>query len=443
MTTRLAVLAAVSVLLSAGPTVRAQAPETRYLTPPPEIAKAIDAAQLPQTILSPNRKVAALVTLSSVPSIADLSQPMLRLAGMRINPETNNQHFNYNKPTIAKLSLISVVDGKERPVSLPERGDVQWVRFSPDGTKIALTQASQRGVALLLVDTTSGAVRQLTQPVLNRTWGDACEWLSDGRALLCRTVPAGRAAATARGEGARRPASAAERRARPQPPGPVRTSSPALTTMRSSSITSPASSPSSMRPPALSRRLERRALFASVSASPNGEYVLVTKVKRPFSRIVAANGFAADVEILDRKGARARLVGSLDLAETVPINGVRTGARGSLWNPAKPATLIWVEALDEGNPATKVPHRDRLQQIDAPFSAAPRDLARTEFRYQAVQFTDKGVGFLTEADREQPLDTNLDSRGRQRAAQARRAWQRRSLQGSRHLRRHAQADAGW
>ena len=133
-------------------------------------------------------------------------------------------------------------------------------------------------------------------------------------------------------------------------------------------------------------------LFASVSASPNGEYVLVTKVKRPFSRIVAASGFAADVEILDRKGARARLVGSLDLAETVPINGVRTGARSSQWNPAKPATLVWVEALDEGNPATKVAHRDRLQQIDAPFSAAPRDLARMEFRYQAVQFTDKGVG---------------------------------------------------
>ena len=164
MTTRLAVLAAVSVLLSAGPTAYAQTPEARYLTPPPEIAKAIDAAQLPQTILSPNRKVAALVTLSSVPAIADLSQPMLRLAGMRINPETNNQHFNYNTPTIAKLSLISVIDGKERPVSLPERGDVQWVRFSPDGTRIALTQASQRGVALLLVDTTSGAVRQLTQP---------------------------------------------------------------------------------------------------------------------------------------------------------------------------------------------------------------------------------------------------------------------------------------
>lgn len=398
MRNRLAVLAAVSVIVSAGPAAYAQTPEARYLTPPPDIAKAIDAAQLPQTLLSPNRKVAALITLNSVPAIADLSQPMLRLAGMRINPETNNQHFNYNRPTIAKLSLISVTDGKQRPVSLPERADVQWVRFSPDGSKIALTQASPRGVALLLVDTASGAVRQLTQPVLNRTWGEACEWLGDGRALLCRTVPAGRQQAPRE---ARVPVGPRVQQNEGKA-APAWTSQDLLTSAHddalfeyyfTSQLAIVDASSGAVAP------FGTPGLFSSVSASPNGEYVLVTRVKRPFSRIVAANGFAADVEILDRKGARARLVGSLDVAETVPINGVRTGARSSLWNPAKPATLIWVEALDEGNPAAKVPHRDRIQQIDAPFSAAPRDLARTEFRYQAVQFTDKGVGFLTEADR--------------------------------------------
>ena len=398
MTNRLAVLAAVSVLVSATSATQGQTPEVRYLTPPPEIAKAIQAAQLPQTIVSPNRKVAALVTLHSVPTIAELSQPMLRLAGMRINPETNNQHFNYRTPTIAKLSLISITDGKERPVALPERGGVQWVRFSPDGTKIALTQTSQQGVALWLVDTASTAVRQLTQPVLNRTWGDACEWLSNGRAFLCRTVPAGRGQSP---RDARVPAGPRVQEHEGKP-APLWTSQDLLTSAHddalfeyyfatqlaivdaSSGVITPFGTP---------------GLFASVSASPNGEYVLVTKLKPPFSRIVAANGFAADVEILDRKGVRARLVSSLDVAETVPINGVRTGARSAFWNPAKPATLIWVEALDDGNPAAKVPHRDRLQQIDAPFSGAPRDLARTEFRYQALQYTDKGVGFLTEADR--------------------------------------------
>ena len=397
MTHRLAVLTAVTVL-SASPQSQAQSPEARYLTAPPEIVKAIHAAQLPQTLISPDRKVAALVTLHSVPSIAELAQPMLRLAGMRINPQTNNQHFNYRTPTIAKLSLISVADGKERPVVLPESGGVQWVRFSPDGTKIALTHTSQRGVALLLVDTASAAVRQLTQPVLNRTWGDACEWLSDGRALLCRTLPAGR------GQPPRNATVPAGPRVQEHEgkAAPLWTSQDLLTNAHDDALfeyyftsqlafvdaTSGAISP-----------LGTPGLFASVSASPNGDYVLATRVKRPFSRIVAANGFAADVEILDRKGVRARLVGSLDLAETVPINGVRTGARTALWNPSKPATLIWVEALDEGDPAAKVAHRDRLQQMDAPFSGTPRDFVRTEFRYQGLQFTSNGIGFLTEADR--------------------------------------------
>jgi dipeptidyl aminopeptidase/acylaminoacyl peptidase len=258
MTTRLAILVAMSVLLSVGPAAHAQVAETRYLTPSPDIAKAIAAAELSQTIISPNRKIAALVTLNSVPLIAELAQPMLRLAGMRINPETNNQHFNYRTPTIARLSLISIADGKERPVSLPERGGIQWVQFSPDGTKIALTQASQRGVALLLVDTASGAVRQLTQPVLNRTWGEACDWQHDGRALLCRIVPAGRGQAphearVPTGRGCRS-TTARQRRS-----GLARTSSPAPMTMRSSSTTSPASSPSSMRPLAPCRHSVRRA----------------------------------------------------------------------------------------------------------------------------------------------------------------------------------------
>jgi dipeptidyl aminopeptidase/acylaminoacyl peptidase len=398
MRTRLSVLAAIGVLLLAGPTARAQAPETRYLTPPSEIAKAIAAAELPQTIVSPNRRVAALITLNSVPSISELAQPMLRLAGMRINPETNNEHFNYRTPTITKLSLISIADGKERPVTLPDRAAIQWAQFSPDGTKIALTHADQKGVALLLVDAASGAVRQLTQPVLNRTWGEACDWLHDGRALLCRTVPAARAAAPRE---ARVPVGPRVQE-HDGKPAPAWTSQDMLTSVHdealfehyfTSQLAIVDASTGAVTP------LGTPGLFANVSASPNGEYVLTTKVKRPFSRIVGANGFAADVEVLDRKGGRARLVGSLPLAETVPINGVRTGPRSALWNPAKPATLIWVEALDDGNPAATVAQRDRLQQIEAPFSGTPRDVARTEFRYQAIQFTDKGVGFLTEADR--------------------------------------------
>ncbi|MFN2447848.1 MAG: prolyl oligopeptidase family serine peptidase [Vicinamibacterales bacterium] len=399
MRSRLAIFAAAVCLMLAGPErPGAQSAEGQYLTPPPDIVKAIDASELPQWIVSPTKKVVAQITLDSVPSIEQLSQPMLRLAGMRINPETNNQHFNYRASPIAKLSLMTLGEKKERPIHLPAGGGVQWSRFSPDGSRIALTQATAKGVSLLLVDAASGTVKPLTPPVLNGTWGEPCRWLDDGRALLCRTVTAsrGQAPREARVPGGPRVQEHEGKAA------PLWTSQDLLTSAHddalfehyfTSQLAIVDATTGSVAP------FGAPGLFSEVSASPSGEYVLVTRVKRPFSRIVGANGFASDVEVLDRKGTRVRSVGSLDLAESVPINGVRPGARVSLWNPAKPGSLIWVEALDGGDPAAKVPHRDRVQQIEAPFTGSPTELARIESRYQSIQFTAQGVGFLAENDR--------------------------------------------
>jgi len=45
------------------------------------------------------------------------------------------------------------------------------------------------------------------------------------------------------------------------------------------------------------------------------------------------------------------------------------GKRNIHWRADKPATLAWVEALDKGDPEVKVPYRDELFQVDAPFRA--------------------------------------------------------------------------
>src|SRR5260370_19386259 len=52
----------------------------------------------------------------------------------------------------------------------------------------------------------------------------------------------------------------------------------------------------------------------------------------------------------------------------------------------EPARLMWVEALDGGNPKEKVPHRDRIVAIRAPFTAQPAEVAKTEERFQGIQF---------------------------------------------------------
>lgn len=391
-------LAASTLVAAAQVHPGAQAVDIAYLSPPADIAKAIDASEIPQGMMSPDRKVIALITLDTVPSIDELAQPMLRLAGMRIAPETNNQQFNYRSPAIGRMALVAVADGSSRPIDLPNEGRTYWARFSPDGTRIALTHAGAGGLSLLVLDVATGAVVARTPAVLNGVWGDACEWLEDGRALLCQTVPSNRGPVPQR---ARVPAGprVQENEAAAAPLWTSQdllasahdealfeyyfTSQLAIVNAASGQVT-PFGSP---------------ALFATALASPSGDYVLVSRITRPYSRLAGANAFAREVEVLDRSGGSVKLVGSLALAEAVPINGVRPGARVALWNPASPASLVWVEALDGGDPSSKVPARDRVQQLDAPFSASPRELARTEYRYQSIQFTEQGIGFLTENDR--------------------------------------------
>src|SRR6478672_6571775 len=66
--------------------------QSKYLTPPPEVVAAFDAAPLPDALLSPSKKVMALAYRKAQPSIAMLSRPMLRIAGERVNPRTNGPH---------------------------------------------------------------------------------------------------------------------------------------------------------------------------------------------------------------------------------------------------------------------------------------------------------------------------------------------------------------
>ena len=73
------------------------------------------------------------------------------------------------------------------------------------------------------------------------------------------------------------------------------------------------------------------------------------------------------------------------------------------WLPTEPATVAWVEALDGGDPKATVPHRDKVMTLAAPFSAAPVEIARTEFRAAQPAWTDAGVLMLTENDRKKAM----------------------------------------
>jgi dipeptidyl aminopeptidase/acylaminoacyl peptidase len=141
------------------------------------------------------------------------------------------------------------------------------------------------------------------------------------------------------------------------------------------------------------------AIFETASPSPDANYILVSRVRRPYSWLVPYTNFPSSIEIWDRKGATVKQIAELPVADTVPNGGVLPGPRAYEWQPLAPATLVWAEALDNGDPKATVPHRDKVMTLSAPFTAAPAEMARTEYRFGGVSWTDSGIALLTENDR--------------------------------------------
>jgi dipeptidyl aminopeptidase/acylaminoacyl peptidase len=133
--------------------------------------------------------------------------------------------------------------------------------------------------------------------------------------------------------------------------------------------------------------ISRPDLLLSVSPSPNEDYLLVTRLKRPFSYRVPYFYFARVVEVWDREGNVVRTIADMPVSDEVPQQGVVTGPRSILWQARHPATLLWVEALDGGNPLTKVPHRDRIMRLAAPFAGEPEEVLRLTHRYAGWDWT--------------------------------------------------------
>jgi dipeptidyl aminopeptidase/acylaminoacyl peptidase len=370
--------------------------QPRYELPPRAVVEAFDTPPLPQGILSPSKQSIALLYRRPFPTIAELSRPMLRLAGTRINPRTNGPHLTAR---IFGITLKRISDGAETKVSVPLQPNISNVQFSPDGTHLSFLNTRTDRVELWVADTSTGKTRLLSGlDRLNSIGQDSYEWLNDNVTVICRLVPPGRGAPPTESAVPTGP-NIQENQGKH---APVPTYEDMLKTAHDDALfeyyfTSQIAAFNI----ATGRKMliGRPAIFDSVSASPNDEYLLVAKTKRPFSHLLPHDDFPQDVEIWTRRGELVQKIADVPSGEGVPINGVLTGPRNHRWRQDQPASVVWVEALDGGDLKNKVPFRDKVMMLTARFTGAASELARTEWRFSALPFTEKGAGLLSEFDR--------------------------------------------
>jgi dipeptidyl aminopeptidase/acylaminoacyl peptidase len=380
-----------------------------YLTPPQPIVDILDAEPSPSAIVSPKGDTLALLERRAMPPIGELAQPHYGLAGFRVNPRTNGPH---RTPGVIGLSIKTIATGAERKVTLPGTapggGTLLAIGYAPDGSRFAFARIADTGIELWTADVATARAARLGQARLNaaqvRLFGrnGVCDWLDDGSGLVCLTIPAGR------GPEPKAPAA-------PTGPNiqethgkasPVRTYEDLLTSAQDEALfeyyfTSQIAVIDAASGKATA--IGAPGLIEDVAVSPNGQALLVTRTKRPFSRLSPRDDFPKDVEIWSRAGQELRAVADVPSGEGVPLTGVVTGPRNAQWNPAEPATAVWFEALDGGDLKNKVPYRDKVVALAAPFSGEPKTLIQTEWRVGGrqggIDWTERGVTLISEFDR--------------------------------------------
>ncbi len=369
-----------------------------YQLPANDVVKIVDADPTPGVRVGPRGARLMLSTRESYPSIGLVAEPFLRLAGMRIHPDHNaRRQIRYG----TGLSFQTLADGREVTATLPMGARISTTTWSPDGARVALTLATPSGLEPWIVDVATGEAKRLTDRRANNVLGSPLRWMPGSKQLLVRLIPQGH------GPPPRQP---------PVPRGPViqaasggkkaqnRTYQDLLQSPHDETLFTHYGTSVLALVDATSgavTTLGEPGLFLGADPAPDGIHLLVKAVHKPFSYQVPFYRFPHTIEIWDTSGHKTHTLADLPLADAVPIQGVPTGPRVPQWQPHHPATLQWVEALDEGDPNRKVPHRDKILRQAAPFAGQPTEVTKIQHRYSSAAFTTrKDEMLVTEYDRD-------------------------------------------
>ena len=358
--------------------------ENDYKMPPKAIADLVDAPGTPGVSVSPNKKHILILERASLPSIKELSQPELRLAGLRINPATNGRSRTryYTGMIIQDLGN----GAQKRVKGLPKNGRISNVSWSPNAKHIAMTVTHGAQINLYLVKAASGRASLLLKTPLNAIYGSPFSWLSDSKSILAKTILGGR------GEPPR-PSLV------PQGPviqenmgkiAPVRTYQDLLANADDEALFAYYMNAQMVlvNLKGKAKNIGKPGMIRFAEPSPNGKYILMKTIHRPFSYLVPLYRFPMRVDVLDIHGKTISVLRDMPLAESLPkgFGAVLTGPRSFGWRADAGAVIYYVNALDGGDPKAAADFRDEIFTMDAPFNQSAESLMQLDLRYSGIMW---------------------------------------------------------
>ncbi|MBK0370794.1 S9 family peptidase [Flavobacterium agrisoli] len=359
-----------------------------YQKPPASILALADYERAPAVTMDSKKEYMLLSYRNTYKTLDDLSQDELRLAGLRINPNTNisTTVTYYNNIKLRKIKDLQEVQVS----SLPVNPKIAYLTWSPDETKIAFTNTTPTGVELWVVDVASAKATKLSTPTVNANLGNPINWFNDNKSILVTLLPKNKTALLDS--------------KKDLPTGPIVSNSdgaksqnrtyPDLLKNKIDESNFESSATSELYKIDLNGAatlFKEADLYTDESFSPDGKYILLTTIQKPFSYIVPLYRFPQTSTVYDANGNKIKTVNEVPLNEIMPkgFSSVRKGKRSMNWRADQPATLYFVEALDEGDQSKKADFRDELFIWKAPFDTAPTSITKLQQRYAGIIWGDE------------------------------------------------------
>ena len=367
--------------------------QSSYQTPPAAIANLVNAPSTPAVTFSKDGSFMLLLERTESPSIEDLAQPELRIAGLRINPSTSGPSRTGG---YINLKIKKTASGEEIQVTgLPSPAKMSGFTFSMDERYLAFTQTEAEGISLWVVDLNTYTAQAVTGPILNLVLGNSMAWLADNSLLIKAVNPA-------RGKVPSAPIAPAGPTIQETSgkAAPSRTYQDLLANPHDEALFAYFMDSQLMhiKLDGSSKAVGKPAMIKSMLLSPDKNYLLVESIQKPFSYLVPADRFPYTVEIWSSQGAVLKTLAQLPLDEVRPtgFDATVSGIRNVNWRADAPATLYWAEAQDKGDPKIKVTERDHVYTLAAPFSGEKQKLVGTTLRYGGISWSDDTFALLSE-----------------------------------------------
>ena len=394
-----------------------------YAQPPKEIADAVLAPRhlnVTLTNLSPDRKW-FLDEIGDGPVLMKtFSKPFHELGGVFVDYKANRARALTIRNNVG-IQIISAADGAKKPIQTPAGTRVSNAVWSPDSASVAYLVHGDDATHVWVADVATGKSRQLTKTPLLATLVTSFEFTADSRQIAAVLVPDGRA---------------------PMPPSPAAPSGPTVKIAdadRNRLRTFPSLMSTTHDKELLEwhttaqvalvdvqkgtvKKIGQPSMVRSIDASPDGKFVRVAKMVKPFSYDVPASSFGQVDEIWDVDGKvlakvteRPINLGVQDDTQPAdpPAGGGRGGAaqqgkREIAWRPdGQGLTFLEQEppppgegrrggrggrgaaSEDEGGRGARTPDRkDRLYQWQPPFDdAGKKQLFESNTRMIGLRFS--------------------------------------------------------